>query len=58
MKIIEDIIVPYVTKEREKLPGPNQLALIIMDICKRQMTNPVLKKLEEHNILLTRVQGA
>ena len=56
MKIIEDIIVPYVTKEREKLPGPNQLALIVMD--KRQMTNPVLKKLEEHNILLTRVQDA
>ena len=29
-----------------------------MDVFKGQMTNPILKKLEEHNILLTRVPGS
>ena len=57
LKIIEDIIVPYVTKQRKKLSSPNQPALLIMDVFKGQMTNPVLKKLEEHNILLIRVLG-
>ena len=57
LKIIEDIIVPYVTKEREKLFSPNQPEFLTMDIFKGQMTNPVLKKLEEHNILLTGVPG-
>ena len=55
LKIIEDIIVPYVTKEPEKLSSPNQPALLIMGIFKGQMTNPVLKKLESQNIQLTRV---
>ena len=55
LKTIGNIIVPYDTKEREKLSSPNQPALLIMDIFKGQMTNPVFKKLEEHNILLTRV---
>ena len=57
LKMIEDIIVPYVTKEREKLCSHNQTALLIMDVFKGQLTNAALKKLEEHNILLTRVQG-
>ena len=43
LNIIEDIIVPYVTKDREKLSSPNQPALLIMDVFKGQMTNPVLK---------------
>ena len=55
LKIIEEIIGPYVTKERPKLSSSNQATLLIMDVFKGQMTNPVLKKLEEHNILLTRV---
>ena len=56
-KVIEDLIVPYVTNERAKLSSPKQPALLIMDVFKRQMTNPVLKKLEKHNILLTRIPG-
>ena len=55
--MIEDIIVPCVTKERKKMSSHNQTALLIMDVFKGQLANPVLKKLEEHNILLTRVQG-
>ena len=57
MKIIEDISVSYITKESEKLSSANQPAILIMDVFKGQMTNPVLKKLEEYNILLTRVPG-
>ena len=53
----EDIIVPYVTKEREKLSSPNQPALLITDVFKGQMNTPILKKLEEHNSLITRVPG-
>ena len=56
-KIIQDIAVPYVTKEKEKLCSPNQPALLIMDVFNGQMSNPGLTKLEEHNILLTRVPG-
>ena len=29
LKVTEDIIVPYIIKEREKLPSPNQSALLI-----------------------------
>ena len=45
LKIIEDIIVPYVTKEREKLSSPNQPALLIMDVFKGQMTNPCFEEI-------------
>ena len=55
LKMTEDIIVPYVTKEREKLSSPNQPALLITDVFKGQMNTPILKKLEEHNSLITRV---
>ena len=54
LKIIECIIVPYITKGRGKLSSPNQLAQLIMDVFKGQITNPLMKKLEEQNILLTR----
>ena len=57
LKRNEDVIVPYATKERQKLSDPNQPTLLIMNVLKWHMTNPVLKKLEEHSILLTRVPG-
>ena len=57
LKMTEDINVPYVTKEREKLSSPNQPALLITDVFKGQMNTPILKKLEEHNSLITRVPG-
>ena len=48
LKITENIIVPYVTKEKEKLSLPKQPAQLIMGVFKGQITNPVLKKLEEY----------
>ena len=56
IKVLNDIIIPYVAKEREKL-GLNevQTTLLIMNVFKGQMTDPVLKVLSNNNILLQNV---
>ena len=44
IKVLEEIIIPYVKKERERLGmEKDQAALLIMDVFKGQMTSPVLK---------------
>ena len=55
LKLIEDIIIPYIESERKKRGAPNQHALIIMDVFTGQMTGPVLEKLRDNKILLVRV---
>ena len=55
LKLIEEIIIPYIESERKKLGAPNQHALIIMDVFTGQMTGPVLEKLRDNKILLVRV---
>ena len=40
--------------EREKLELPMQATLIIMDVFKVQMTNPVLQKIASNNIQLVK----
>ena len=56
IKVLNEIIIPYVTKERERLELKNdQAALLIMDVFKGQMTSPVLKVLSDNNILLQSV---
>ena len=53
---MEEIIIPYVKKERERLGmEKDQAALLIMDVLKGQMTSPVLKFLSNNNILLQSV---
>ena len=53
IKVLEEIIIPYVKKERERLGmEKDQAALLIMDVFKGQMTSPVLKVLSNNNILL------
>ena len=44
LKLLNDVIIPYVEMEREKLELPTQVALIIMDVLKGQMTTAVLQK--------------
>ena len=46
IKVLSDIVILYVAKEREKL-GLNggQAVLLIMDVLKRQMTDTVVKVL-------------
>ena len=48
LKLIEDIITPYVEKERGKLGlSDNQPALVIFDVFSEQMTDPVMQKLKK-----------
>ena len=56
IKLIEEIIVPYVEKERASLKlSDKEPALLIMDVFRGQMTEDVLNVLKENNILLVRV---
>ena len=56
IKVLEEIIIPYVKKERERLEmEKDQAALLIMDVFKGQMASRVLKVLSNNNILLKSV---
>ena len=56
IKVLNDIVIPYVAKEREKLSlNEGQAALLIMDVFKGQMTDPVLKVLSNKNIFCCKV---
>ena len=56
LKLIDEIITPYAQKEQKMLDlGEKQHALLIIDVFSRQMTNPVIEKLKENIIKLTRV---
>ena len=56
IKVLEEIIIPYVKKERERLGmEKDQAALLITDVYKGQMNSPVLKVLSNNNILLQSV---
>ena len=44
LKLIDEIILPYVTEERQRLVKPNQKALVIFDVLKsnnRQIFEPI-----------------
>ena len=56
LKYLDEVIIPYVEAERERLGvGKKQAAQLIQDVFKDQMTAPVLKRLEDNNIVLTKV---
>ena len=56
IKVLEEIIIPYVKKEWERLGmEKDQAASLNMDFFKGQMTSPVLKALSNNNILLQSV---
>lgn len=51
LKLIDEIISPYVTKKREDLKlAKNQKALLIWDVFRGQMTDKVKERLTELNI--------
>ena len=50
IKIINEIVVPYVEIEREKLGDKSQPALLILDVFRGQMTSEVTTLLQENNI--------
>ena len=56
IKLIKEIIIPYIEKERISLKPPKtQHALLIMDVFRRQMIEDVLTVLKDNNIFLVRV---
>ena len=56
IKLLNEVIVPYVKKERLALGlDPKQKALVILDVFAGQMTTDVTKILEENDILVTKV---
>ena len=54
LKFVEEIILPYIRGEREKLESVDQKALLIFDVFRSQTTDKVLKVLEDNNILATK----
>jgi len=56
LKLLDEIIIPYVNSERERHKlDRNHHALLLLDVFRGQMTEPVLQKLKENNILMIRV---
>ena len=56
IKLLNEIIFPYVTKERERLGlEKDQPALLVMDVFRGQMTSLVLQVLSDNHILIQSV---
>ena len=56
LKMMEHIIIPYVQKQRNTLKlDAEYLAMLLMDVFKGQMTNPVKEILKRNNIILQKV---
>ena len=55
IKVVEEIIVPYVESQRKKLQNPDQAALLILDVFHGQITKDVTTLLDEHKIFLVLV---
>ena len=56
IKLIKEIIIPYIEKERITLKLPTtQPAFLLMHVFREQMTEDVLTVLKDNNILLVRV---
>ena len=56
LKLLDEIIIPYVISDRERQQlDINHHALLLMDVFRGQMTEPVLKKLRENNVFLVQV---
>ena len=56
LKLIDEIMIPYLETEREKLKlESDHRALLIIDVFSGQVTNPVLENLQENHIKLVRV---
>ena len=53
LKLLDEIVIPYIEKERVNLQLPdNQPTLFIADEFSGEMTEPVIKKIHENSINL------
>ena len=58
LKLLDEIIILYVEKEREELNlDKNQPVLLIIDVFSGQVTKPVIDKITENNIKLVKVRA-
>ena len=55
LKVIKEIILPYVKQQRQELEKPDQPAILIMDVFRNQMTEDVVLILRTNNIWLVKV---
>lgn len=55
LKFINEIVLPYVQKERGKLGCENQKALLIFDVFRGQTTDKILNVLKDNHLLVTKV---
>ena len=55
LKFLEDVILPYIQNERQKLGSESQKALLIYDVYRGQTTDRFLDALKENNIVASKV---
>ena len=57
LKVIEEIILPYVKQQCQELEKSDQTAILLMDVFRGQMTEEVVSMLRTNNIRLVKVQN-
>ena len=57
LKVTEEIILPYVKQQRQELEKPDQVAILIMDVFRGQMTEEVISMLRTNNMWLVKVSS-
>ena len=50
IKIIKEVLLPYIEDQRKQLGKPNQSVLLTMDVFRGQITNDVTSLLTKHNV--------
>ena len=55
LKLIDEILLPYINSQRKIIQNPNQEALLIMDVFRGQITDVVTDCLKENNIYVVLV---
>ena len=50
LKLIDEIVLPYVTEAQQRLVKPNRKALVIFDVFKGQIADNVLSQYKDSNI--------
>ena len=50
LKLFDEIILPYINSERQRLLKPNQKAIVIFDVFRGQITDDVLTQYKDNNI--------
>ena len=57
LKVIEEIILPYVKQQCQELEKSDQTAILLIDVFRGQMTEEVVSMLRTNNIRLVKVQN-